>query len=442
MRRDLNKIHEGIGEKVGLFLSNLSLSVSCFITAIYYGWELSLIMLASLPILSITTGILARIQASLAAREIKSYAEAGGLAEEVIGAVRTVTVYGGQSKEVERFGTSLEPARSAGIKRGLATAVGSGLVWLLTYASYALAFWVGIGLVLDVCNNYDAGSLNIVFFNALYAALKLGQLLPYLEAFSVARSAAAGVYRIIDRVPPIDSSSPKGKKLHRLEGQVQFELVDFHYPSRPEVAILNALTLDVPAGRTVALVGSSGCGKSTCIQLLQRFYDPIKGRVLIDGNDLKELNVSRLRDQIGVVGQEPSLFDMSVADNIRYGARREGQTVTQEDVERAARKANADGFIRLLPNGYDTLVGERGAQLSGGQKQRIAIARAIVRNPKILLLDEATSALDTQSESVVQKALDKARKGRTTLIVAHRLTTIRNADWIFVFNQGQVKVNN
>lgn len=293
-----------------------------------------------------------------------------------------------------------------------------------------------------MCSGYDAGSLNIVFFNALYSALKLGQLLPYIQSFSVARSAAAGVYRIIDRNPIIDSSSRQGKRLDHIEGHVRFEGVDFSYPSRVEVPILNTLTLDVPAGRTVALVGSSGCGKSTCIQLLQRFYDPIRGRVLIDGQDLKELNVRWLRDQIGVVGQEPSLFDMSIAENIKYGARQDGQEITQEDIERAARKANADGFIRSLPKGYDTLVGERGTQLSGGQKQRIAIARAIVRDPKILLLDEATSALDTQSELVVQKALDKARKGRTTLIVAHRLSTIRNSDLIFVFNQGKVEVNN
>ena len=351
-------------------------------------------------------------------------------------------MYGTQSKEAERFESSLKPAVHAGIQRGLATGIGSGFVWLLTYASYALAFWYGIGLVFDDCSGYDAGTLNIVFFNALYSALKLGQLLPYIQAFSVARSAATGVYRIIDRIPLIDSSSRQGKCLDRLEGQVRFEGVDFSYPSRLEVPILNALTLDVPAGRTIALVGPSGCGKSTCIQLLQRFYDPTKGRVLIDGRDLKELNISWLRDQIGVVGQEPSLFDMSVAENIKYGARREGQKITQEDIERAARKANADVFIRSLPNGYDTLVGERGAQLSGGQKQRIAIARAIVRDPKILLLDEATSALDTQSELVVQTALEKARKGRTTLIVAHRLSTIRNADWIFVFNKGKVEVKN
>jgi ATP-binding cassette subfamily B (MDR/TAP) protein 1 len=195
--------------------------------------------------------------------------------------------------------------------------------------------------------------------------------------------------------------------------------------------------LDIPAGRTVALVGPSGCGKSTCIQLLERFYDPLHGRVLIDGHDLKELNVGWLRDQIGLVGQEPILFDTSIAENIKYGARRgDMDSITQKDVERAAETANAHEFIRSLPDGYSTLVGERGAKLSGGQKQRIAIARAIIRNPKILLLDEATSSLDSQSEAVVQEALDKVKQGRTTLIIAHRLSTIRNADCILVLGNG------
>jgi len=177
-------------------------------------------------------------------------------------------------------------------------------------------------------------------------------------------------------------------------------------------------------------------GKSTCIQMLQRFYDPFEGSVRIDGNDIKDLNLGWLREKLGVVGQEPVLFGSTIGKNIRLG--REG--VTQEEVEQAARQANAHDFIMRLPLKYETLVGERGAQLSGGQKQRIAIARALIRNPRILLLDEATSALDTQSESVVQKALDKAREGRTTIIVAHRLTTIRNADRIIVLRAGVIEV--
>ena len=395
-------------------------------------------MLVSTPILALATGILAKIQATLTEKELKAYAKSGGVAEEVFSSIRTVMAFGGQKKEIDRFQNNLTFARKAGIKRGTATGVGVGLVWVIIYVSFALAFWYGIGLILDSCNTgYNAGDLVIVFFSVLIGAMQIGQAAPYMEAFSVARGAAASIFNIIDRVPSIDSSSEAGKKLDKVQGNISFQKVHFTYPSRPEVKILQGLSFDVPAGQTVALVGTSGCGKSTTIQLLQRFYDPLEGRVCIDGNNVKDLHLGWLRSQIGVVGQEPVLFGTTIGENIRYG--RSG--VTQDEIEKAAKEANAHDFILRLPQKYDTMVGERGAQLSGGQKQRIAIARALVRNPKILLLDEATSALDTQSEAVVQKALDNARKGRTTIIVAHRLTTIRNADRIIVIKDGVVEVS-
>ena len=277
-----------------------------------------------------------------------------------------------------------------------------------------------------------------VFFNMFNTVLKLGQLLPFFGIFTAARVSARNIFQIIDENPVIDSSY--GKRLEQIDGNIRIENVDFNYPSRPDVTVLREISFEVPTGKTVALVGPSGCGKSTCVQLLQRFYDPLRGRITIDGHDLKTVNVRWWRENIGVVGQEPVLFSMTIRDNIRYGHPRLDE-VSQKDIEHAARQANAHDFITSLPNGYDTLVGERGAHLSGGQKQRIAIARALILNPKILLLDEATSALDTRNEAIVQQALDSAREGRTTLIVAHRLTTIRNADNIIVFIEGKIKVS-
>lgn len=262
----------------------------------------------------------------------------------------------------------------------------------------------------------------------------LGQAFSHLEAFSVARGAAYGIFHVIDQTSAIDSFSIEGYRPDTINGDVEFKDVHFCYPSRPNVQVLNGLNLKVKPGQTVALVGKSGCGKSTTVQLLQRMYDPQEGLIMVDGHDIRSLNVRHYRELIGVVSQEPVLFGTSIKNNIKYGR----DNVTDEEIEVATKEANAYDFIMALPEKFETLVGERGAQLSGGQKQRIAIARALVRNPKILLLDEATSALDTESESIVQAALDKASKGRTTIVIAHRLSTVWTADLIVVVQNGTV----
>uniref|UniRef100_T1JDG5 ABC-type xenobiotic transporter n=1 Tax=Strigamia maritima TaxID=126957 RepID=T1JDG5_STRMM len=309
----------------------------------------------------------------------------------------------------------------------------------MTYGSFSLAFWYGVKLFFDSHRDgsyeYDASTIIIVFFSALMGAMMIGQGSPFLEAINVARTGAATVFQVIHRVPTIDSSSIQGDRPPCLIGDIHFKDIHFNYPSRSEVNILNGLDFKIASGQTVALVGKSGCGKSTLIQLVQRMYDVTEGSVRIDGKDVRRFNVRWLRERIGVVGQEPVLFGMSISENIRLGC----EGITQEQIELASKAANAHDFIMKMPKvRYDTLVGDRGSQLSGGQKQRIAIARALVKNPRILLLDEATSALDSESEGIVQAALDKVRKGRTTLIVAHRLTTVRTADVICVINDGQV----
>ncbi|XP_057588764.1 phosphatidylcholine translocator ABCB4 isoform X3 [Hippopotamus amphibius kiboko] len=273
-----------------------------------------------------------------------------------------------------------------------------------------------------------------VFFSILIGAFSIGQAAPCIDAFANARGAAYAIFAIIDNNPKIDSFSERGLQPDNIEGNLEFKDVHFSYPARPNVKILKGLNLKVESGQTVALVGNSGCGKSTVVQLIQRLYDPTWGMITIDGQDIRMFNVRYLREIIGVVSQEPVLFSTTIAENIRYGR----GNVTMDEIKRAVKEANAYDFIMKLPQKFDTLVGERGAQLSGGQKQRIAIARALVRNPKILLLDEATSALDTESEAEVQAALDKAREGRTTIVIAHRLSTIRNADVITGFDGGVV----
>jgi ABC-type multidrug transport system fused ATPase/permease subunit len=275
-----------------------------------------------------------------------------------------------------------------------------------------------------------------VFSAILFGAMAAGQASSFAPDYGKAKASAARLFALFDRVPPINSSSEAGEKLPDIQGAVELQGVRFQYPSRPDVRVLRGLDITVKPGQVVALVGSSGCGKSTVVQLIERFYDPAEGHVLIDGHPSTELHLQWLRRQIGIVSQEPVLFDCSIRDNIAYGDN--FREVTMQEIVEAARKANIHNFIESLPQGYETNVGDKGAQLSGGQKQRVAIARALVRSPKILLLDEATSALDTESEKVVQEALERAQEGRTSIVIAHRLSTIQNADCIIVIHGGRV----
>ncbi|XP_051921755.1 ATP-binding cassette, sub-family B (MDR/TAP), member 4 isoform X3 [Hippocampus zosterae] len=451
---DVYKIQEGIGDKVAMLIQSAATFITSVVIGLSKGWKLTLVILAVSPLLGVMAGIFSKVLASFTTREQTAYAKAGAVAEEVLSAIRTVFAFSGQQREIERYHKNLEDAKNVGIKKAISSNIAMGFTFLLIYLSYALAFWYGstlilsgeysIGIVLTVSRvmktsnvipksgpdeNYSRLQ---VLFAVLIGAFALGQTSPNIQSFSSARGAAHKVYGIIDNIPSIDSYSESGFKPDSISGNIEFKNIHFNYPSRPEVQVLNNMSLSVKSGQTIALVGSSGCGKSTTIQLLQRFYDPQEGSVSIDGHDIRSLNICYLRKMIGVVSQEPVLFATTIAENIRYGR----TDVTQNEIEQAAKEANAYDFIMNLPEKFETLVGDRGTQMSGGQKQRIAIARALVRNPKILLLDEATSALDAESETVVQAALDKVRLGRTTLIVAHRLSTIRNADIIAGFQNG------
>ncbi|XP_072250387.1 ATP-dependent translocase ABCB1 [Leuresthes tenuis] len=429
---DVYKIQEGIGDKVGMLLQSFSTFIASFIIGFTKGWKLTLVILAVSPALGISAALFSKVLTSFTSKEQGAYAKAGAVAEEVLSAIRTVFAFSGQNKEIERYNKNLEDAKRMGIKKAISANIAMGFTFLVIYLSYALAFWYGSTLILS--KEYTIGSVLTVFFVVLIGVFSMGQTSPNIQTFASARGAAHKVYSIIDRNPSIDSYSEAGFKPDFVKGDIEFSNIHFSYPSRPDVKILKNLRLSVKSGQTIALVGSSGCGKSTTIQLLQRFYDPQEGFVSIDGHDIRSLNVRYLREMIGVVSQEPILFATTIAENIRYGR----LDVTQHDIEQAAKEANAYDFIQNLPDKFETLVGDRGTQMSGGQKQRIAIARALVRNPKILLLDEATSALDAESETIVQAALDKVRLGRTTLIVAHRLSTIRNADVIAGFQKGEV----
>ncbi|RXM98666.1 Multidrug resistance protein 2 [Acipenser ruthenus] len=393
---DINTINEGLGDRICIFVQFFCTFVSGFVIGFVYGWKLTLVILSVSPLLAASAAVLSKILAYITSKELSAYSKAGAVAEEVLVSIRTVVAFNGQKKALEKYETNLQEAKELGVKKVITTNISLGLAQFIIFGSYALAFWYGTKLAVDDPQNYTIGNV----------------LTPR----------------------PIDSSSKQGFKPDHLKGDIEFKNIHFSYPSRPDVNILQGLNLKIESGKTIALVGASGCGKSTTIQLLQRFYDPAAGEITLDGQDIRSLDVKWLRESIGVVSQEPVLFATTIAENIRYGR----EDASDADIEQAAKEANAYEYISKLPDRFNTMVGERGAQLSGGQKQRIAIARAIVKNPKILLLDEATSALDTQSESIVQEALDKARAGRTTIVIAHRLSTIQSADVIAGFDNGTV----
>ncbi|KAM9387494.1 ATP-binding cassette sub-family B member 5 [Phaethornis superciliosus] len=430
---DINTIHEGIGDKICIFVQFFVTFVTGIIIGFFYGWKLTLVILSVSPLLAASAAVWSTLLSTLTTKELSAYAKAGAVAEEILTAIRTVVAFNGQQKALAKYDAQLEMARSVGVKKSIITDTSLGVSQFLIFGSYALAFWYGTKLTAEE-EKYDIGCVLIVFFSVLIGTFSLGQAAPNLESVANARGAAYEVYQIINKKRLIDSSSKEGYKPDKLIGEIEFRNIHFSYPSRPDVNILQGLNLKVQTGKTIALVGASGCGKSTTIQLLQRFYDPIQGEITLDGRDIRTLNVKWLRENIGIVSQEPVLFATTIAENIRYGR----EDISDAEIEQAAKEANAFDFISRLPDKFNTMVGERGAQLSGGQKQRIAIARALARNPKILLLDEATSALDTQSESIVQAALDKARTGRTTIVIAHRLSTIRTADTIAGFEKGIV----
>ncbi|KAK9084446.1 hypothetical protein Scep_030917 [Stephania cephalantha] len=402
---DTALIQDAMGEKVGKFIQLVSTFIGGFVIAFIKGWLLTLVMLSSIPPLVMAGAAMAIAITKMASRGQTAYSEAGSIAEETISSIRTVASFTGEKEAIAKYNRSLAKAYKYGVQEGLASGLGLGSFMFVILCSWGLAIWYG------------------------------GRLAsPCLGAFAAGQAAAFKMLETINRKPDIDSYDTNGLVLDDINGDIEVRDIYFSYPARPEEQILCGFSLSVPSGTTTALVGPSGSGKSTVISLIERFYDPQDGEVLIDGVNLKAFQLRWIREKIGLVSQEPVLFATSIKDNIIYG--KEGATL--EEIKRACDLANATKFIDKLPQGLDTLVGQHGTQLSGGQKQRVAIARAVLKDPRILLLDEATSALDTESERVVQEALDRIMLKRTTVIVAHRLSTIRNAHVIAVLHQGKL----
>jgi len=410
-------------------------------------WQLFLVWCAILPVLGLIMGMQTLFMSGTSADEKKAAqgkkvtsrrfvakASASKAIGEAVLGIRTVASFNLEQHFYESYCASSADAARYGkrdaIVGGFFNGLTMGVLMCLVGVSFYYAVWLADQGIITLV---QAIAPLLVLTGAMVPLLKLGQLASLKSAIG----AASRLFALFDQTPAIDSFSEAGQTPEAVAGEIEVRDVVFAYPTAPDHLVCNGYSLSVSAGQTVALCGASGSGKSTLVALLERFYDPQGGAILLDGVDLRDLNVRWLRAQLGLVGQEPVLFQGSVADNIRYGK----AGASDADVEGAARLANAHGFITSsLADGYATQVGLKGSRLSGGQKQRVAIARAIVRKPAVLLLDEATSALDNESERVVQAALDAvvAETRRTTLVIAHRLSTIRNADSIAVLSEGRV----
>ncbi|KAF2937623.1 hypothetical protein DAI22_03g063500 [Oryza sativa Japonica Group] len=429
---DVAQIQEVMGEKIPGFVHHVFTFVFGYVVGFAKSWRIALAVFAVTPAMMACGMAYKAIYGGLTAKEEASYQRAGDVAQQAISSIRTVMSFVMEERLAGEYAEWLDKAAPIGVKMGFAKGAGMGVIYLVTYSQWALALWYGSRLVAN--GEIKGGDAIACFFGVMVGGRGLALTLSYMAQFAQGTVAAGRVFEVIDRVPEIDAYGAGGRALPAVKGRMEFKDVEFAYPSRPDAMVLYNLNLVIPAAKTLALVGVSGGGKSTMFALIERFYDPTRGSITLDGHDLASLNLRWLRSQIGLVGQEPVLFSTSIIENVMMGK----ENATRHDAISACAMANVHTFVLALPDGYDTQVGDRGAQLSGGQKQRIALARAIIRDPRILLLDEPTSALDTQSEAVVQQSIDRLAAGRTVVVIAHRLATVRNADTIAVLDRGAV----
>jgi len=399
--------------------------------AIISGWKMGLVMIAFSPLMAVVlvgTGVLTRTFTAVITTRLTA---AASIANEVISAMRTIRSMDGEEKEKKRYLKKSAEPWFVFKASGLGFAV--GLVSFFIWGDIALGFWYGGKISLQ--GELTTGSMVQVFRLTLTAVMGILMGLQLIPDLSKAEPAARNLLKVINREPAMRPSG--GLTPNKIEGNLSFRNIHFSYPSRPGVQVLKNFSLDIKPGQSVALVGASGSGKSTIVGLLERFYEVDKGEMELDGVKLADIDPRWLHRNIGIVTQEPTLFAGTIKYNILYAV--SDKKISDEEIQKAAIAANAHDFITQLPDGYNTMMGERGVSLSGGQKQRIAIARAMIQNPSLLLLDEATSALDTQSEGIVQDALYTLMKRRTSIVIAHRLATIVESDLIVVMHKGEMK---
>jgi ATP-binding cassette subfamily B (MDR/TAP) protein 1 len=434
---DSSAIQGATGARIGL-LVQVSVSILFALTlSLVYDWKLALASGIFVPIVLLSGLLEVKMNMGQNAKKAKALERSTRLATEAISNIRTVASLGLEETFNAKYMDSLHEPYKVAKKLTHVRALIFGLTCNMSCFASVVCMSYGGYLIQNEGLAYK--EVFKICEALVFGMEMVGQTLAFTPNYGRAKTAAKRIFHLIEgnfATPKTNISPPQPKNLI-VEGKVELHDVHFCYPTRADVSVLRGLSTTILPGRTVALVGHSGCGKSTIIQLLQRFYEPHSGCVLVDGKDITLLSADSLRSNVGIVSQEPVLFNRTIAENIAYGDL--SRTIAMPEIIEVARQANIHNFIQSLPLGYETAVGQRGAQLSGGQKQRVAIARALIRHPRILLLDEATSALDAESEKVVQEALDRASQGRTCIIIAHRLSTVKDVDEILVVDKGQIK---
>jgi len=428
---DTTLLQSIIGSSMSIALRSSISSLGALIMLLATNFKLSLIVLAAVPVILLPILYFGRRVRNLSRQSQDSIASVGSYAGEVIQQIKTVQSFTQESFERAAFGEEVERAFRVAKKRIGQRAILTALVIMAIFGALSAMLWFGGRDVM--AGTMTGGDLGAFIFYATLMALGVASLSEVYGELQRAAGATERLMELLHAPNEIKLAELVEVNVTNLPATLHFNDVTFCYPSRPDQPALNEFSLNIPDGKIIALVGPSGAGKSTLFALIQRFYDPQMGTMLFGGSDIRELNLEHLRQQVAVVDQQPTLFTGDVMYNIRYGK----PGASDDQVIAAAKAAHADDFINQLPHGYASNLGEQGVRLSGGQRQRIAIARALLKDPRILLLDEATSALDSESEYKVQLALDKLMKGRTTVIIAHRLATILHADEIVVMDGGQ-----
>jgi ATP-binding cassette subfamily B protein len=428
---DISVLQALIGSAISQWLRNAILLCGAFAMLLITSVKLAAIVVLVVPLVVVPLVLFGRRERRLSRAAQDRVADLGAYAEETINALRTVQAFTHEPVDRRRFSAEAERSVAAALRRVRTRAIQILIVIFLGFGAIVFSLWVGGRDVID--GSMTGGDLSAFVFYAILLATSGAQMSELFGELQRAGGAADRLRELLNERPSITAPAHPVPLPARPEGRVDFENVSFRYPARPDHAALADFSLSVAPGETVALVGPSGAGKTTVLQLLLRFYDPEHGRIRLDGVDIARVEQAALRRRIGIVPQDPVIFGTSALENIRYGR----PDATEAEVRTAGKAAHAD-FLERLPQGYDTFLGEKGIRLSGGQRQRIAIARAILRDPSVLLLDEATSALDAESEQAVQQALAELSRDRTTIVIAHRLATVRNADRIVVIDAGRV----